>query len=424
MALQGTLDTFGLPDVLRLLASTHKTGRLEVRAERGTGTVWLDGGALVAAESSATAMVDDMVRVVFELLRHRNGLFNFEAAEQLELAGVPRDVDEVVGAAERTLAEWRAVEALVPSLEAWVSLAEDLPDPEVVLDATRWRTVVAIGAGAQVGAVGDDLGLGEVETCQAVAELVSAGLAVIGEIPAELLGETAPPAPGHVAVAHQSGLRVEAPSGFQAAGTGAPRPAPTANAAVNPAAVASAASPAPAAAVTMVDPATASAAPDPAPSVVAPFGADAIDPADATNPADADPAWQGDWLGRSDLEPQPESAPEPIIPTEPVVTPAAPAEPRPAPMSGSGNLGIVIPGLPSLSSRWDTPEEAPTVDDGDEVSVELGPLTPMAARAIAMAAQATSEAERESAIAQAIEANDQPLDRGVLLRFLSSVRGN
>ena len=34
MALQGTLDTFELPDVLRLLASTRKSGCLVLRSER------------------------------------------------------------------------------------------------------------------------------------------------------------------------------------------------------------------------------------------------------------------------------------------------------------------------------------------------------------------------------------------------------
>lgn len=402
MALQGTLDTFGLPDVLRLLASTHKTGRLDVVAERGNGTVWLDGGTLVAAHSSATAAVDDMVRVVFELLRHRDGQFSFEAAEHLELTGVPREVDDVVGAAERSLAEWRAVEALVPNLEVWVSLVHDLPDAEVVLDAVRWRTIVAIGAGAQVGAVGDDLGLGEVETCQAVAELVSAGLAVVGEIPADLLDDHA----------------AQVPVSPSPAAAGVVQPA-----SITPAAPALSARPA------ISEPAVSQ------PVVGQPVVGQVV----ASQPVvgspsvaslDAEPMWQGDWLSTpeaaSQTSPVAEIDPSATSP-EPSLTPVV----SPAPLGDEGwstgrrSLGIDIPGLPSLSDRWDPEPARPVVEhDDDEVSVELGPLTPLAARAIAMAAQATSEADREAAITQAIEANDQPLDRGVLLRFLSSVRGS
>ncbi len=53
---------------------------------------------------------------------------------------------------------------------------------------------------------------------------------------------------------------------------------------------------------------------------------------------------------------------------------------------------------------------------------ELPNLTPQAARAIAAAAQAHTEAERDAALAMATGPNDEPLDRDLLLRFLSSVK--
>ena len=54
--------------------------------------------------------------------------------------------------------------------------------------------------------------------------------------------------------------------------------------------------------------------------------------------------------------------------------------------------------------------------------LELPNLTPQAARAIAAAAQASTEAERDAALAMATGPNDEPLDRDLLLRFLSSVK--
>ena len=38
MALQGNIETFALPDVLRLLSSTSKTGKLRLEGTRGEGT--------------------------------------------------------------------------------------------------------------------------------------------------------------------------------------------------------------------------------------------------------------------------------------------------------------------------------------------------------------------------------------------------
>ncbi len=54
--------------------------------------------------------------------------------------------------------------------------------------------------------------------------------------------------------------------------------------------------------------------------------------------------------------------------------------------------------------------------------LELPNLTPQAARAIAAAAQASTEAERDAALAMATGPDDEPLDRDLLLRFLSSVK--
>src|SRR3954463_8019197 len=77
VALQGTLDTFALPDVLRLLASTKKTGRLLVTGSRGTGSVWVDDGGVVGAEATGTLTDAEPVETLFELLRYPDGGFTF-----------------------------------------------------------------------------------------------------------------------------------------------------------------------------------------------------------------------------------------------------------------------------------------------------------------------------------------------------------
>src|SRR2546421_10047348 len=77
VALQGTLDTFALPDVLRLLASTKKTGRLVIAGNRGTGSVWVDAGSVVGSEATGTMPDAGAVEVLFELLRYGEGSVTF-----------------------------------------------------------------------------------------------------------------------------------------------------------------------------------------------------------------------------------------------------------------------------------------------------------------------------------------------------------
>src|SRR4051795_12598636 len=93
VALQGTLDTFALPDVLRLLASTKKSGRLRITGDRGHGSVWVDGGRVVGAEAAAVPSGCPPVDVVFDLLRYHQGSFTFEVGSMPAEPMKPVDVD-------------------------------------------------------------------------------------------------------------------------------------------------------------------------------------------------------------------------------------------------------------------------------------------------------------------------------------------
>ena len=192
MALQGTLDTFALPDVLRLLASTKKSGRLRVSGNRGNGSVWVDSGGVVAADATGLHDAPRPVDVLFELLRYGDGSFTFEAGTTAPDPSTPFDVEPLLIEAEHQLVEWREIEAVVPSMEAWVTLAAKLPRPEVVIDADRWNTIVTVGSGTSVAALGRALGLGEVAICRMIKDLVELGLGAVAAAPsASSASETA-----------------------------------------------------------------------------------------------------------------------------------------------------------------------------------------------------------------------------------------
>ena len=345
MALQGTLDTFALPDVLRLLASTRKTGRLRVTADRGSGSIWLDGGSVVAANATSAKASESLPLVVFELLRHHQGSFIFEPEVTTADAGAPVEIDAILRDAERLLAEWLEIEAVVPSLEAFVTLSPTLPRAEMVVDAERWKVVVATGGGGTVRQIGASLALGEIEVSRAVKDVVEAGLL---RIQPAAVGAVAPPAPV-----------------FEAPHPSEPTVAST----------------------------------PPAPPVA---------PRSAPAPAEDERA----VFARIGEPVGPMPAEEPIVD---VSTGAVST----GPVSTGAGLGIDIPGSPA---PWEPQMSKDTEDDDDDLLRALGNLTPQAARAIAAAAQATTDAERDAALDQAIAANHEPLDRGLLMRFLSSVK--
>jgi hypothetical protein len=394
VALQGTLDTFALNDVFRLLASTNKTGRLRVTGDRGNGSVWFDGGGVVLAAAHNTKPTDAPVTVIFELLRQHEGSFVFEADVTTPEAGAPSDVENLIREAEHLLIEWQEIEAVVPSVAMWVSLATELPRPEVVVDGERWKVIVATGAGATVSEVGDNLGLGEIAVSKAVKDVIEIGLLTISDAPV-----AAAPAPRsrveHIQLVPD--VENEPISRY---------------------------------------------VPEPLPERYEP-----------------EPAPQQEPEPVIDLVPEPEPQPEPQPEIdepefdEPQFRAPQFTEPaRPVPPSAGGALGIDIPGFTTLSSSvpierepepvapvstraqngtWaarvraeDAAQHEPQYEApvDDEPMPELPNLTPQAARAIAAAAQAHTEAERDAALAMATGPDDEPLDRDLLLRFLSSVK--
>jgi hypothetical protein len=337
VALQGTLDTFALPDVLRLLAGTRKTGRLRVSGDRGNGSVWVDSGAVVASESSADTAASGPVDVLFELLRYHEGSFTFEAGQAAPSPSAPAEIEPLLFEAEHQLREWREIEAIVPSMDAWVTLAPALPRAEVVVDAARWRLIATVGSGAAVTEIADALGLAEIAACRTIKDLVEAGLAAVGEARFAELGRSA------------------------ASPSQPPTPSPSQSPAPEPADLAGAATPAaaPAAEPVVVD------EPSPLEIVVPGTRADRFAEFDHLNPISASEAAAG----------------------------------------AVSALALDVADL-----------------EDEEVARQLATLSPKAAQAIAEAARAETEEERERALAAVTGDGEEPINRGLLLKFLSSVR--
>jgi Domain of unknown function (DUF4388) len=176
LALQGTLDTFSLPDVLRLLATTSKTGRLRIDGDRGRGNVWLSDGGVVDADADRTLDGTPVDEVVFELLRFESGNFAFDGGDTAAAGGRPEDVEALLRRANALLGEWKELEAVVPSLEHEVTLAGDLSADEVTITADSWQSLVAVSSGRTVGELATTLGLTELGVSRAVRDLVELGV--------------------------------------------------------------------------------------------------------------------------------------------------------------------------------------------------------------------------------------------------------
>jgi len=166
-----------LPDVLVLLSSTKKTGELKVSGARGEGRVWVDQGQIVHSQKDgkSTAPVD----TIFELLRLEEGTFSFHNDAAPPTQGEPQLVDLVLSDAQGRLSEWRDIERVVPHLDAVVDMSADAPGDEVTVSNAQWKLLVAVAGGHSVTTLMDRLDRSEFDTCKAVKELVEARMATI-----------------------------------------------------------------------------------------------------------------------------------------------------------------------------------------------------------------------------------------------------
>ncbi len=364
MSLQGTLETIPLPDVLALLAATKKTGELCITGARGDGRLWLDAGKVVGADVPRAATPVD---ALFELLRLTAGSFTFGAGAPPAGPGAALAVDALLAEAQDRLSAWQAIEAVVPSMACTLRLIPELGPDSVTVSRRQWKELVAVAAGGDVNGAMKNLSIGEFDACRTVKDLVDAGLVQVGKAPA-------PPAP--------------AP---EAAGPASPAPTPVA-------------------------------------PVKAHEPAESRAPAPPRRPAPT----AGPVPDSSTAQPRPAPRPAPVPGRAPAAVSAAPAHANAAHVNAAP--AVVANGGRSAAFR-PGPESAARSEDAEALVqhlATLGKAHAKAAPARAGSASAKGEgaagdqpvvAEADHEVEGSVEGNgDEPINRGMLLKFLSSVR--
>ena len=390
MALQGTIDTFELTEVVRLLAAGSKTGVLRLEGSRGSGRVWVDGGKVTTITVDHAPRAESLAEAMFELLRFEDGHFTFASDELANPAGEPTELDGILVDAEAQLAEWREIEVVVPTTRAMVTLRRELTRADVVLDKQRWRLVASIAGGVTVATLGDALDLGELPVSRAVKDLIELGVVDLDTTVAD---------------------------------------DPVADEAV--------------AEETVADELVGFGEPFPEPAVLA-------EPAFGTEPADAPPVFIGTDPVLTIPDEETNAARAQLDEfaagfglSDPAIYESSAVDASPNGADGSlangsteyDALADFSVGVESDGGFGSAQAEAPPTpepaeaspilgasNDAAEVARQLSNLSPAAARAVAAAAKATTDEEREAALAAVAQEGDEPIDRELLLRFLASVK--
>ncbi len=223
MSLTGNLESFPLAEVLRLAARTKQSGLLRVEAGGTHGRLFFLEGALTfgstreeddlggeltkaglidphkwypvergeqPVESALTDgtnpgdlrrhIADRLTDALIRLMRPRHGTFDFvdDSTPRYHTTQVI-DVDECLGAAESRVAEWAAIEAVIPTAWRRLTLSPVPPAESVTLNADTWRILAALRGKGSIEEVAERMGLSDFQAARAMAEMTRAGLLVL-----------------------------------------------------------------------------------------------------------------------------------------------------------------------------------------------------------------------------------------------------
>jgi hypothetical protein len=227
--LNGSLDTVALPDVLRLIATSGKSGLLRVTDASPSGRIFIvDGRVAFATNRNDDDPIDDLlhmeyradyvgspedrrivdlsellesnpeafgrfleqmiVEVLSRLLRVNEGEFRFDV-DIRSRREVPYafGIEEMIAQAQARADAWNRVFEVVPSVDDSFRMAPRLDqDEEIVLARRDWAILAVTGASSTVNRIARELKIFEFAAAKKVAELVQRGLIefVSTEVPA------------------------------------------------------------------------------------------------------------------------------------------------------------------------------------------------------------------------------------------------
>jgi hypothetical protein len=218
MSLTGNLEIFPMPEVLRLLSRSKKTGCLRVDAADTHGRVYLAGGAITFANTESDDLVrqalinaglvsDDSLRktggslmesvlegvdpnaitdfvreqVVESLYRIRkpgHGEFEFAVDLQPSLqTGQQFDAEVAVAESERRAAEWADILESIESLDTPIRMVSELADDNsVTIAAPTWKVLASLEGGTSVRELAYRTGMSEFRAARELSGLVKSEL--------------------------------------------------------------------------------------------------------------------------------------------------------------------------------------------------------------------------------------------------------
>lgn len=178
MALQGDISDFVLTDIIQLLDLSKKTGAVHIQGQRGQqqldGWLYFRDGRIIGAQMGKLPPLE----AVYTFFTFTSGPFQFHDDVVLETPTITQSNEMIIMEGIMRQDAWSKIQDHVPTLTMVPQLVTNPSSTgsEINLEADEWRVLTMVNAKNTVAQIAQRSGLGEVRTCEIIAQLLSSGL--------------------------------------------------------------------------------------------------------------------------------------------------------------------------------------------------------------------------------------------------------
>lgn len=175
--LSGSLEQLPLIDILKMLSSGKRTGRLDLSQIGNSGEIYLKEGSLVHA-ATANQIAE---RAVYTMMAWMDGEFSFAAGAEAPEESIELATEQILLEAARKMEEWKDIKQMIPSSEVVFMMSPSGSPETVSLQPTEWQVLAQVNGRRSVEDLARILNKNEYEVAKILYSLTKAGLLEIGE---------------------------------------------------------------------------------------------------------------------------------------------------------------------------------------------------------------------------------------------------
>lgn len=178
MALQGDLSDFSLTDIIQLLNLSKKTGAVFLQGQRGQqqldGWLYFRDGKIIGATLGQLPPLES----AYAFFTFAAGPFRFHDDVTLDTPTITQSNEMIIMEGAMYQETWAKIQEHVPSLSMVPQLVTNPSSTgsEINLEADEWRVLTMVNAKNTVAQIAQRSGLGEMRTCEIIAQLLASGL--------------------------------------------------------------------------------------------------------------------------------------------------------------------------------------------------------------------------------------------------------